>query len=130
MSSSTHSTVTAAGISPDTDSTHQPRPQTRTLSAPNIFDRWLAARIQRIIDPARVRLELWDGSSPYQADTRSIGDLIVRDRRALIGLTVNPDLYFGESYMMGHLDVRGALPVITAELTRLSPIEPSLVQRI
>ena len=28
-------------------------------------DRWLAARVQRMIEPAAVRLELWDGSSTY-----------------------------------------------------------------
>jgi len=32
-----------------------------------VIDRWLAARVQRRINPARVRLELWDGSSPYGA---------------------------------------------------------------
>ena len=128
MSSSTHSTATTAGI--DTKTTPQPQPHTRTASAPTILDRWLAARIQKIIDPARVRLQLWDGSSPYIGPSRLIGDLIVHDRGTLIGLLVNPDLQFGESYMTGRLDVRGPLPVITAELTRLSPLEPSLFDRI
>ena len=28
-------------------------------------DRWIAERVQRTIEPAAVRLELWDGTSPY-----------------------------------------------------------------
>ena len=70
-------------------------------------DRWLAAQVQRAIEPAAVRLELWDGSSPFRSSRRPIGDLIVRDRRTLVGLAVNPDLWFGEGYMMRRLDVRG-----------------------
>jgi cyclopropane-fatty-acyl-phospholipid synthase len=101
-----------------------------TRAAPNFIDRWLAARVQAIITPARVRLELWDGSSPHSAPARPIGDLVVRDRSTLLGLVVNPDLSFGESYMAGRLDVRGPLPVITAELTRMSPLEPTWLDRI
>jgi cyclopropane-fatty-acyl-phospholipid synthase len=101
-----------------------------TTAAPTLIDRWLAGRVQAIINPARVRLELWDGSSPYSASARSIGDLVVYDRSTLLGLILHPDLYFGESYMAGRLDVRGSLPVITAELTRLSPLEPTWLDRV
>jgi cyclopropane-fatty-acyl-phospholipid synthase len=101
-----------------------------TTAAPTLIDRWLAARVQAIIDPARVRLELWDGSSPYSASAPPIGDLVVYDRSTLLGLILHPDLYFGESYMAGRLDVRGPLPVITAELTRLSPLEPTWLDRV
>src|SRR5262249_52459691 len=64
-------------------------------------DRWLAARVQRMIEPAAVRLELWDGSSTYAGSRKPIGDLVVGDRRTLLGLALNPDLWFGESYMAG-----------------------------
>jgi len=101
-----------------------------TTAAPTLIDRWLAARVQAIINPARVRLELWDGSSPYSASARRIGDLVVYDRSTLVGLILFPDLYFGESYMARRLDVRGPLPVITAELTRLSPLEPTWLDRV
>lgn len=128
MSSSTHSTATTAGIT--NDSGRRPQPQADAIATPNIIDRWLAARVQSIIEPARIRLELWDGSSPYPSSARTIGDLIVRDRWTMLGLIVNPDLYFGEAYMAGRLDVRGSLPVITAELTRLSRIEPTWFDRV
>ena len=55
-----------------------------------IFDRWLAARVQRAIAPAAVRLELWDGSSPYARDVAPIGSVLVHDRATLIALIVDP----------------------------------------
>ena len=83
-------------------------------------DRWLAARLQSVIEPVDVRLELWDGSSPYSATRRPIGDLIVRDRRTLLGLIVNPELYFGDAYMSGRLDIRGAIGPVLEALSRTS----------
>jgi cyclopropane-fatty-acyl-phospholipid synthase len=49
-----------------------------------------------------------------------VGDLVVHDRRALLGLAVNPDLWFGESFMAGRLDVRGSLEPVVEALSRLS----------
>jgi cyclopropane-fatty-acyl-phospholipid synthase len=61
---------------------------------------------------------LWDGSSPFEGGT-AIGDLVVRDRRALLGLIINPELYFGEAYMAKRLDVRGPLEQVVEALSRL-----------
>jgi cyclopropane-fatty-acyl-phospholipid synthase len=130
MSSSVDSTRTV-GIPHDAKS--QSRLTTSTAhqaSSPNILDRWLAARIQSIIDPAHVRLELWDGSSPCSERGSPIGDLVVRDRATMVRLLVNPDLSFGESYMAGRLEVRGHLPAITAALTRLTPLEARWIDRL
>src|SRR5919106_5349696 len=70
------------------------------------LDWWLATRVQRSIEDGPVRLELWDGSSPYGGSHPAIGDLIVRDRRSLFGLAFHPNLYFGEGYMSGRVGVR------------------------
>jgi cyclopropane-fatty-acyl-phospholipid synthase len=53
--------------------------------------------------------------------------VIIRDRRTLIGLALNPDLQFGESYMAGRLDVRGPLEPVVEALTGLS--QPRLTVR-
>jgi cyclopropane-fatty-acyl-phospholipid synthase len=130
MSSSVDSTRTV-GIPHDAKT--QSRLTTSTAhpaSSPNILDRWLAARIQSVIDPAQVRLELWDGSSPYSERRSPIGDLVVGDRATMVRLLVNPDLSFGESYMAGRLEVRGPLAAITAALTRLTPLEPRWIDRL
>jgi cyclopropane-fatty-acyl-phospholipid synthase len=82
------------------------------------FDRWAAARLQRAIRAAGVRVELWDGTSPFGGG-QAVGDLVVRDRRTLLGLIVNPELRFGETYMTGRLDVRGSLERVVEALSRL-----------
>src|SRR5262245_58865342 len=93
-------------------------------------DRWLAVRVQRMIEPAAVRLELWDGSSPYASAREPIGDLLVGDRRTLFGLALNPELWFGESYMAGRLEVRGPLEPVVEALTANSPLQPSWFRRL
>ena len=83
-----------------------------------------------MIEPAAVRLELWDGSSGYTGTRAPIGDLVVADRRTLWGLAVNPDLCFGESYMAGRLEVRGALEPVVEALTANVPVRNSRLQRL
>jgi cyclopropane-fatty-acyl-phospholipid synthase len=82
------------------------------------------------MDPAAVRLELWDCSTPYDSSRKPIGDLIVRDRRTLLGLATNPDLWFGEAYMKGRLDVRGSLQRVVESLSRVSLAKPSWRERL
>ena len=96
------------------------RPDTRPRRGVTALDWWLATRIQRTMDDGPVRLELWDGSSPYRLPDRPAGDLVVADRRALLGLAVHPNLYFGESYMSGRVLVRGPLPAVVEALSRSS----------
>lgn len=101
----------------------------RALRRAGQWDRWAAARLQRAIGAAGVRVELWDGSSPF-ADAPAIGDLVIRDRRALLGLILNPELYFGEAYMAGRLDVRGSLEDVVAALSRLPAPESTWYHRL
>jgi cyclopropane-fatty-acyl-phospholipid synthase len=101
------------------------RRQPEITSEVSVLDRWLARRVQGIIEPAAVRLILWDGSSPYLSDREPIGDLIVRNRRTLLGLAATPDLSFGEAYTIRHLDVRGSLRRVIHALTSLSAPTPS-----
>jgi cyclopropane-fatty-acyl-phospholipid synthase len=94
------------------------------------FDRWLVAYMQRRITPAAVRLELWDGSSPYDSSATPLGTVVIGDRRTLIGLALRPDLQFGESYMRGRLDVRGPLEPVVEALTGLSQPEMTWRDRL
>lgn len=89
-----------------------------------VVDRWLAAALQARIARVAVRLELWDGSIEYPGPGPAVGDLIVRDRRTLLGLILRPNLYFGESYMQSRLMVRGHLTRVLEALSRLTPHSP------
>ena len=93
-------------------------------------DRWLAALLQRRIDPAAVRLELWDGSSTYGGPRQPIGAVVVGDRRTLVGLAANSDLWFGEAYMNGRLGVRGPLEPVVEALSALTSPYPSWRERL
>jgi cyclopropane-fatty-acyl-phospholipid synthase len=95
-----------------------------------VVDRWLAARVQQTIEHVAVRLELWDASSPYAAAAPPIGSLIVRDRLTLLGLLVNPELWFGEAYMAGRLEIDGALEPVIEALSRASAPAPSAIECI
>jgi len=95
-----------------------------------IVDRWLAARLQRAIAPAAVRLELWDGSSPFSSDTAPIGSVLVHDRATLIGLIVDPDLWFGDAYTAGRLEIRGDLGTVVDAMTRAMLTPPTWRERM
>ena len=92
-------------------------------------DRWLAAAVQRTIADGPVRLELWDGRRAAGAPDRAVGDLLVVDRRALIGLAVNANLYFGEAYAAGRIRIRGSLNEVIQALSRSSAANPSRWER-
>jgi cyclopropane-fatty-acyl-phospholipid synthase len=104
--------------------------RTAALGRVTAFDRSVAARVQRTIEPAAVRLELWDGTTPYGGADAPIGDLVVHDRGVLLGLAVNPDLWFGETYVAGRLDVRGSLVEVVEAISRLTPERPSIRDRV
>ena len=94
------------------------------------IDRRLAALIQERIADGPVRLELWNGELAAGAPSRAAGDLLVGDRRVLVGLALQPDLYFGEAYMAGRLGVRGALVDVVEALSRSGASQPSWRERV
>ena len=93
------------------------------------MDRRLAAAVQRTIADGPVRLELWDGRRADGAPDRAAGDLLVGDRRALVGLAVNANLYFGEAYIAGRIRIRGSLTEVIHALSRSSAANPSRWER-
>jgi cyclopropane-fatty-acyl-phospholipid synthase len=123
-------TVAAPGMTLNTGVHRQSRVSLATRARITRLDRWVATQVQRSIEMARVRLELWDGSSPYSRSGPTIGDLIVSDRQTLFGLAVNPDLHFGEAYMAGRLLIRGAMRQVFEALSRASLRDPSWGDRL
>jgi cyclopropane-fatty-acyl-phospholipid synthase len=106
-------------------------PASRADARLNLIDRFLSDRLQRLLSRGRIGLVLWDGSSPPGQPEAPIGQLVVFDRRALAGLVLNPDLYFGEVYMSGRVQVRGDFFGVIEGLSRLStPTGPSPRERI
>ena len=106
-----------------------PRSVAHRPSSITSLDKWFAAQVQRGIADGPVRLELWDGQLAPGAPPHAIGDLVVRDRRALLGLAFNPDLYFGEAYTAGRIHVRGALTEVVTALSRSTAATQSRWER-
>jgi cyclopropane-fatty-acyl-phospholipid synthase len=123
-------TVTARRVTLDATVHRESRVTSPTRSRVTWFDRWLAKQVQGTIEAARVRLELWDGSSPYAAPRSTIGDLIVRDRRTLLGIAINRDLSFGEGYMAGRLHLRGQVRQMFAALSSAALVDPTWRERV
>ncbi len=96
-----------------------PRP---LVDSPGVgaVDRMVAAMVQRLLLPVGLRLVLWNGYSSFPSAKPVAGDLIVRTRGALVGLFVNPDLYFGEAYMSGALEVAGDFLSVLERLSRVT----------
>src|SRR5262249_37330216 len=70
------------------------------------LDRALASALQSTIAGAGIGVELWNGVKTAPPGT-SRGALVVRDRLALLGLVLDPDLQFGELYSEERLNIRG-----------------------
>jgi cyclopropane-fatty-acyl-phospholipid synthase len=83
--------------------------------ASHAVDRWLVHRIGAALGACRLRVELWDGwSQSFSPDPRAT--LVVKSRSALVGLVVNPDLYMGEAFGDGRVEVQGSLVAFLEEL--------------
>jgi cyclopropane-fatty-acyl-phospholipid synthase len=94
------------------------------------LDRWMANCLRATLAPASVQLQLWDGSLLALASD-PVGTLAVRDRGALWGLVLNPELAFGEAYMAGRVAIRGDFAAVLERLSMLSrPGPPSVAERI
>jgi cyclopropane-fatty-acyl-phospholipid synthase len=99
-------------------------------SQPRFPDRWLAARLERLLARVDVRVQLWDGHSSWPTSRRPIGTLAIGDRRTLLGLVVNPEICFGEAYTRGRLQVQGDMERVLEALYRLSAPIPSWRDRL
>jgi cyclopropane-fatty-acyl-phospholipid synthase len=102
----------------------------RRVSRVTIVDRRVAVHVQRTIEEVGVRLELWDGSCAYGAPIAPVGALVVKDRWTLFGLAINPELWFGEAYTAGRLEVHGALEPVIEALCRASTPAPSVLDSV
>jgi cyclopropane-fatty-acyl-phospholipid synthase len=78
-------------------------------SASTWFDRWAVRQIQGRVASAPIRFVLWDGYEIAPRGVSPIGTFVIKNRPALLGWLWDPDLYFGEAYMFGAVEIRGDL---------------------
>lgn len=87
------------------------------------LDRWIATRLQEWLEPVAIRVELWNGSSPWTTAEPAVGSVVFLDRGALLRVTLEPDLQFGEMYMAGRVEIRGQLLDLLKAIGRLPSSE-------
>jgi len=94
-------------------------------SASTWFDRWAVRQIQARVASAPIRFLLWDGYEIAPLGVSPIGTFVIKNRPALLGWLWDPDLYFGEAYMFGAVEVRGDLVrTLEAAFRALSAARP------
>ena len=97
----------------------------RTVRA-RAIDRWALAGIARGLRGCPVRLALWDGTERFEGTSRPVARVVFRDRAALLGVLLRPDLAFGDAYSAGTLDVEGDLgALLEAAFRRSDPANES-----
>jgi cyclopropane-fatty-acyl-phospholipid synthase len=70
--------------------------------------RLLQREMSHLGDPP-VTLVMRNGSKIYSAKGRSVGTIIFRDQKTLLRFLVHPELYFGDGYSEGNIEVEGDL---------------------
>jgi cyclopropane-fatty-acyl-phospholipid synthase len=73
------------------------------------IDKWLLQQVFRAIGPAPVSVALKDGQPMSPSGVSPIASIIIRDRRMLAQLMLDPEMAFGEGYADGRIQVEGDL---------------------
>jgi cyclopropane-fatty-acyl-phospholipid synthase len=84
---------------------HGPGRPTAALSLEGRLTRYF---LHALGDPP-LRMTLWNGESITPGTEHVVGGLRIADRTSLLKLLVNPNLYFGEAYSDGTIEVEGDL---------------------
>ncbi|HEU0188954.1 MAG TPA: cyclopropane-fatty-acyl-phospholipid synthase family protein [Gallionella sp.] len=85
-------------------------PEEQRLFSGNVVfapEKMLLARMLRAIGDPPVQIVLWNGQKISNHAGKTIAQVIIRDRGALLKLITDPELYFGELYSTGRIEVQG-----------------------
>jgi len=82
------------------------------------FDRLLVKAMLKGVGNPPISIRLWNNEEIRPEGASGGERLVIRDRRALYQLILNPELHFGELYSAGRIDVEGDLPALLASIYR------------
>lgn len=95
------------------------------------FKERLLKQVLELVGLPPVALRLWDGTTVAPVEEPEY-TLTFEDPRSLLGVLVNPELYFGDAYSSGSItldgDLVGFLEAVSRGLHRASP--PGLLRRL
>ena len=81
----------------------------RVLSAELGLEGRLMRRLLGSLGDPPLRVTLWNGESIFTGRGNAVAGIRIADRSALLKLFINPELYFGEAYGDGSIEVDGDL---------------------
>ena len=73
------------------------------------LERWLLRQIFKAIGPAQLRFAFRDGQEMSPPGVTPVATVVIRDLRTLAGMMVDPEIFFGEAYADGRIEVQGDL---------------------
>lgn len=79
------------------------------LAAPSRIERWALQQLLALMGNPPVRFVLWNGEQVPDTHMPACRRMQIHDRLTLWQLVLNPDLYFGDAYSRGSLDIEGDL---------------------
>lgn len=107
------------GISYLKPAAEQRRPFGSIAFAP---EKLLLARMLRAIGDPPLQIVLWNGQEISNHEGKTVARIIIRDRGALLKLINDPELYFGEMYSAGRIEVRGDFLEFLEAVYRVWPL--------
>jgi cyclopropane-fatty-acyl-phospholipid synthase len=110
-------------MAPSNQETPRQAPPAADPSKPlqeSAFDRLLLNAIGSRLAPARVRVRLRNGAQAGLTTDAPLATVIIRDRRTLTHLILDPEVEFGEAYTDGRIAVDGDLPTLLEAIFRLA----------
>jgi len=73
------------------------------------LERWLLQEIFKAIGPAPLRFSFKEGQSMTPPGVTPVATIVIRDLRTMIGMMFDPEVYFGEAFADGRIEVQGDL---------------------
>ncbi|HMJ49530.1 MAG TPA: cyclopropane-fatty-acyl-phospholipid synthase family protein [Burkholderiales bacterium] len=73
------------------------------------IEEYLARALLDLLGNPPIRITLWNGKTVYVGQSKPVVDVRVKSRSCLVKLLLNPELYFGDAYSDGLVEVDGDL---------------------
>ncbi len=73
------------------------------------IEKWLIRRQMANLGNPPVTMVIGNGNAAYSPKGKSVGTVIIRDRKTLLRFAVHPELHFGDAYSEGKIEVEGNL---------------------
>ena len=89
-----------------------------SVSAVNVFDRWMAKTLLAFIGNPKLAMRLWNGDTVQINSQPPVATFSLKSRSTLLSLLRSPSMGFGDAYSAGAINVSGNLVDFLAEVYR------------